>query len=133
MNQGLLKEFRDFLVQGNIVELAIAFIMAAAFAAVVSSLVTDVIMPFIAAIFGEPGFESVGFNVGDGRIAIGVFINAVVNFVLVGAAVFFFIVKPVKMVRERRARGEEPMPDEAVSEEIVLLREIRDALRSGRV
>ena len=129
MNQGIMKEFRDFLVQGNLIEFAVALILAIAFGAVVSSLVNDVIMPFIAAIFGEPDFRRVGFNVGDGRIAIGSFINAVVNFVLVGLAVFVFIVKPVKSIRARRSRGEEA-PDEVASEEVQLLREIRDAVKA---
>lgn len=132
MNQGILKEFRDFLVQGNIVELAVALIMAVAFGAVVNSLVNDVIMAFVAAIFGEPSFGSVGFNIGDGRIAIGSFINAVVNFILVGAAVFFFIVKPVKEIRARRTRAA-VVDDATAPEDVQLLREIRDLLRTRQI
>ena len=70
MNEGIVKEFRDFLMRGNIIELAVAFIMAAAFVPVVTSLVNGVILPFIAAIFGEPNFDNIGFDVGDARVVI---------------------------------------------------------------
>jgi large conductance mechanosensitive channel len=128
MNQGIVKEFRDFLMRGNIIELAIAFIMAAAFVPVVTSLVDGVILPFIAAIFGEPNFDNIGFDVGDARVQIGLFISAVINFILIAVAVFFFIVKPVQMIKDRQKAGEEPPPEP--TEEVVLLTEIRDALRN---
>jgi len=128
MNQGIIKEFRDFITKGNVIELAVAVIMAGAFAPVITSLVTGVFTPFLAAIFGEPNFNSVGFDVGDSRVLIGLFITAVINFVLIAAGVFFFIVKPLHILQERQKSGAEPPPP--TPEDIELLREIRDLLRS---
>jgi large conductance mechanosensitive channel len=127
MNQGIIKEFRDFLMRGNIIELAIAFIMGLAFVPVVTSFVDGIIMPFFAAIFDEPNFNNVGFDVNDSRVQIGLFITAIVNFVLIAGAVFFLIVKPMDMIKERMRRGEEAPPPPA--EDIALLTEIRDLLR----
>ena len=129
MNHPIIKEFRSFLLQGDIITLAVAFIMALAFSSVVNSFVSDIVMAFIAAIFGEPSFSSIDLEIGDdGHLYIGAFIDAVVGFVVIGAAVFFFIVRPVNAIRARRATGEET---EVVDpEEIVLLREIRDSLRA---
>ena len=128
MNQGIIKEFRDFITKGNVIELAVAVIMAGAFAPVITSLVTGVFTPFLAAIFGEPNFNSVGFDVGDSRVLIGLFITAVINFVLIAAGVFFFIVKPLNILQQRQKSGAEPPPP--TPEDIELLREIRDLLRS---
>jgi large conductance mechanosensitive channel len=128
MNSPIIKEFRNFLLQGDIIALAVAFIMAVAFSSVVTSFTQDIVLAFIAAIFGEPSFGTIDLELGDdGRLYIGRFIDAVINFVLVGAAVFFFIVKPVNLIRARQKTGEEAVPED---EEIVLLREIRDALRT---
>jgi large conductance mechanosensitive channel len=129
VNQGLVKEFRDFLMRGNIIELAVAFVMGIAFAGVVTALVDGVFLPFFAAIFDEPNFDNVGFDVNDSRVRIGLFLSAVVNFVLIAAAVFFFIVKPVQLIKDRQKKGEEAPPPPP--EEIELLREIRDLLRRG--
>jgi large conductance mechanosensitive channel len=126
MNQGLIKEFRDFLMRGNIIELAVAVIMASAFTPVITALVEGVFTPFLAAIFGEPNFDSVGFDVGDSRVLIGLFITALINFVLIAAGVFFFIVKPMNIIRDRQRKGEEA-PAEP-SDDIKLLTEIRDIL-----
>lgn len=129
MSQPVITEFRDFLVRGNLIELAIAFVMALAFMAVVSSFTSDIVMAFIAAIFGEPSFHSIGLDIGDGRLHIGSFLTALVNFLIVAAAVFFFIVRPVKMIRERKKTEPETV---APPEDIELLREIRDLLRAQR-
>lgn len=128
MNDGIIKEFRDFLMRGNVIDLAVAVIIGAAFAPVITSLVEGVFTPFLAAIFGEPNFDSVGFDVGDSRVLIGLFITAVVNFVMIAAGVFFFIVKPMNMLKARQASGAEPPPP--TPEDVQLLREIRDLLRS---
>lgn len=128
MNSPIIKEFRNFLLQGDIITLAVAFIMAGAFASVVATFTDGIIMAFIAAIFGKPNFDSIGLDIGDGRLYIGTFLTAVANLVIVGAAVFFFIVKPVNMIKERQKSGaEEAIPE---SEDIVLLREIRDLLKT---
>ncbi len=127
MKNPLLKEFRDFLLQGDIIALAVAFIMAAAFKPVVDTFTNGIVLNFIAAIVGKPNFDDIGIDVGDSRLLIGTFFTAVVNLVLVGGAVFFFIVKPVKMIQERQKRGDEPpAPD---PDDVALLREIRDLLR----
>jgi large conductance mechanosensitive channel len=109
----MLKEFRDFLFRGNIVELAVAFVMGIAFAAVVNSLVNDLIMPIIAMIVGKPNFNDLTFTINDAKFRYGAFITNLIQFVAIAAAVFFFIVKPVTMLLQRfRSPAEEGMPDE---------------------
>ena len=128
MNHPLIKEFRNFLLQGDIIALAVAFIMALAFKAVIDTFTNGIVLNFIAAIVGKPNFDDIGIDIGDSRLLIGTFLTAVVNLILVGAAVFFFIVKPVNMIKERQKKGEEePVPD---PEDVQLLREIRDLLRT---
>jgi large conductance mechanosensitive channel len=89
---GLVREFREFALKGNLLELAVAFVLGVAFAAVVSSLVDDVIMSLIAAIFGKPDFSDLTFSIGDGVIRYGSFLTALVTFLIV-AWVLFVIVK----------------------------------------
>ena len=110
----MIKEFRDFLFRGNIIELAVAFVMGVAFAAVVNSLVVNLVMPVIAAIIGKPDFRSLTFVIHHSRFYYGAFLTDVVQFAAIGAAVFFFIVKPVQLMlaRSRREPIEEGMPDE---------------------
>jgi len=123
----ILKEFKDFLTKGNLIEIAVAFVIAAAFGAVIKALVDFVIMPFIAAIVGKPSFDDLVWTLNDAVIPYGMFITALVTFVLIAAAVFFFIVKPYNAYKARRAEAEEAAPA-APAEDIVLLREIRDRL-----
>jgi large conductance mechanosensitive channel len=109
----VLTEFKDFLFRGNIVELAIAFVMGIAFAAVVNSLVGNLVMPVIAMIIGRPDFSDLTFTINDAVFRYGAFITDVIQFVAIAAAVFFFIVKPVQtMLARRREPIEEGMPDE---------------------
>jgi large conductance mechanosensitive channel len=110
----MLKEFRDFLFRGNIIELAVAFVMGLAFAAVVNSLVNNLAMPVIAMIIGKPDFSDLTFTINDAVFRYGAFITDVIQFVAIAAAVFFFIVKPATamMDRLRREPIEEGMPDE---------------------
>jgi large conductance mechanosensitive channel len=109
----MLKEFRDFLLRGNIVELAVAFVMGLAFAAVVNSLVNDLVMPLIAMVIGKPDFRELTFTVNDAVFRYGSFLTAVVQFASIAAAVFFFVVKPVNALLDRfRSPVEEGMPDE---------------------
>jgi large conductance mechanosensitive channel len=111
--ENMLREFRDFLLRGNIVEIAIAFVMGIAFAAVVNSLVNDLVMPIIAMIFGKPDFSALTFTINDAVFRYGAFITAVIQFVAIAAAVFFFVVKPVNaLLRRFRSPVEEGMPDE---------------------
>ena len=110
----MLREFRDFLFRGNIVELAVAFVIGVAFAAVVASLVDNLLMPVIAMIIGEPDFSGLTFTINDAVFRYGAFLTAVVQFVAVAAAVFFFVVKPIDamLARRREEPIEEGMPDE---------------------
>src|SRR4026208_1409571 len=109
----MLKEFRDFLLRGNIVELAVAFVMRVAFAAVVNSLVNNLVMPIIAMIIGKPDFSDLTFTINDAVFRYGAFITDLISFVAIAAAVFFFVVKPMNaMLRRFRGPVEEGMPDE---------------------
>lgn len=126
MNKGVIGEFRDFISQGNVIDLAVAVIMAGAFTPVITALVEKVIMPIIAAIVGEPDFNGIGFDIGDARVGIGFVITALVNFLLIAAAVFFFIIKPMNMLKARQKA--DPASAPPPPEDITLLREIRDLL-----
>ena len=119
----MLKGFRDFLVRGNLIELAVAFVIGLAFATVVTSFVDNILMPIIGKFGGQPDFS--GIDVLD--IPVGAFINDLVSFVLIAAAVYFIVVMPYNRIRELRKKEE---PDEAkqLEETVLLLREIRDAL-----
>jgi large conductance mechanosensitive channel len=106
----MLKGFRTFLLRGNVLDLAVAVVIGGAFGAVVTALVKDLITPLIAAIVGKPDFSAILFTVNDSKFLIGDFINAVVAFVLIAAAVYFFVVVPVNAFLARMRRGEAP-PD----------------------
>jgi large conductance mechanosensitive channel len=101
----LLTEFKAFLLRGNLIELAVAFVMGLAFVTVVNSLVTNLVMPVIAAIVGKPDFSDLTFTIHHAVFRYGAFITDVVQFAAIAAAVFFFIVKPVQLMRERSRRG----------------------------
>jgi len=120
----MLKEFRDFLLRGNLVTLAVAFVMGVAFAAVVTSFVNDLVMPVIAVIFGKPEFNQLTFTINDAVFRYGAFLTAVVTFVAIAAAVFLFVVKPVDALLARTRRPEE----KAISDEERRHRELLGAL-----
>ena len=124
----ILTEFRDFLMKGNLIELAVAFVMGAAFAVVVNSLVENLVLPVIAMIFGEPDFSSLDFTINDAVFRYGAFITDLIQFVAISAAVFFFIVKPVQMALARR-KGREA-EEEAPSDEERRHQELLAALRA---
>jgi large conductance mechanosensitive channel len=123
----MLKEFRAFLLRGNLLELAIAFVIGAAFVTVVKALVEDLINPVLAAIGGAPSLDDKQFHIGKGVFLYGSFISAVITFVITAAAVFFLIVKPAQIMLARMREHNEEPPTEP-SEEVVLLTEIRNAL-----
>lgn len=102
----MLREFREFVMRGNVIDLAVAVVIGAAFGSVVTSLVDDVLMQIIAAIGGQPDFSGISFTVNDSEIRIGAFINAVVSFLVVAAAIFFLVVKPMNALMERVRSGE---------------------------
>lgn len=103
----MLKEFKQFLLRGNVVDLAVGVIIGVAFGGVVTALVEGVFTPLIAAVIGQPDFSGIGFTLNDSRIEIGVFLNAVISFMVVAAVVFFLIVTPVNRMTAR-ARTEAP-------------------------
>jgi large conductance mechanosensitive channel len=106
----VLKEFKDFLMRGNLIELAVAFVMGVAFAAVLNALVADLVMPIIGAIIGKVDFSTLSFTIHKSKFLYGSFITAAIQFVSIAAAVFFFIVKPVQMLVARRAAAEIEAP-----------------------
>ena len=103
----MLKDFKAFLMQGNLIEIAVAFVLGGAFGVVVTSLVSDLIMPIIAAIFGKPSFDSLTFTINDSVFSYGKFITALLTFVIIAAAIYIFVVKPVQMVTEKAKKTEE--------------------------
>jgi large conductance mechanosensitive channel len=104
----MLKGFKQFLLRGNVVDLAVAVVIGGAFGAVVAALVKDLLTPLIAAIVGQPDFSAIQFTINGSKFLVGDFLNAVVSFVLVAAAIYFFVVAPMNMIIERRKRGEVP-------------------------
>ncbi|HEX3680922.1 MAG TPA: large conductance mechanosensitive channel protein MscL [Bryobacteraceae bacterium] len=105
-----MKGFKQFMLRGNVLDLAVAVVMGAAFGAVVTALVKDLITPLIAAIVGKPDFSGIVFTVNNSKFPIGDFINALISFLLISAAVYFFVVLPVNKLMARLRRGEAP-PD----------------------
>jgi large conductance mechanosensitive channel len=104
----MLSGFRAFLARGNVIDLAVAVVIGAAFGAVVTALVKDLITPLLAALFGKPEFGTLAFSINHSRFAYGDFLNAVVSFVLVAAAIYFVIVAPMEHLAARR-RAREPL------------------------
>jgi large conductance mechanosensitive channel len=105
-----MRGFKTFIMRGNVLDLAVAVVIGAAFGAVVTALVKDLITPIIAAIVGKPDFSAIVFEVNGSKFLIGDFINAIVSFLLISAAVYFFVVLPVNTLVARMKRGEAP-PD----------------------
>ena len=105
----MIQGFKQFLLRGNVVDLAVAVVIGTAFGAVVTALVKDLLTPLIAAIVGQPDFSAIIFTINGSEFLIGDFINALLSFLLVSAAVYFFVVAPVNMMVERRRRGEAPV------------------------
>ena len=103
----MLKEFRDFLMKGNIVDLAVAFVLGVAFGALVNSLVNNLVMPIVAMIIGKPDFSNLTFTINDAVFRYGAFITDLITFVATAAAIFFFVVKPVGAVMARMKGREE--------------------------
>lgn len=131
----MIKGFKDFLLRGNVVDLAVAFVIGAAFAGVIMTFTDKIIQPIINAVGGKDSL-GLGFYIREGDpktfVDIGAVITALITFAITAAAVYFVVVVPVTRLMERRNRGEEP-PVEAPPEDIVLLREIRDSLQQRSI
>lgn len=124
----MLKGFKTFLLRGNVVDLAVAVVIGAAFGKVVSALVETLMTPLIAAIAGQPDFSAIAFTVNGSRFAIGAFLNALVAFLMIGAAVYFFVVLPVNTLVARMKRGEVP-PDPTTKQCPECLNEVKRAAK----
>jgi large conductance mechanosensitive channel len=124
----MIKGFRDFILRGNVVDLAVGIVIGAAFGAVVTQFVASFLTPVVKLIGGGKPTSGVWHLTRDVTMNWSAFVNALVSFLLIAAAVYFVVVMPINKFNEMRRRGEEPAP-EAVSEEVRLLTEIRDALR----
>lgn len=122
----MLKEFRDFLLRGNVLDLAVAVIIGAAFGAIITSLVNDIIMPLVGVLLGGVDFSSISLRVGDATVAYGLFIQAIVNFIVIGASVFFVVKVANRLFAEKEAAPAAP-PGPTAEEK--LLAEIRDLLK----
>jgi large conductance mechanosensitive channel len=106
----MLKGFQQFVLRGNVLDLAVAVVIGGAFGAVVAALVKDLLTPLIAAIVGKPDFSAIAFTVNGSQFLIGDFVNSIVSFLLVAAAMYFFVVAPMNAIVARSRRGEAP-PD----------------------
>jgi large conductance mechanosensitive channel len=127
----MLKEFRDFILRGNVVDLAVAVLLGAAFGAVVTGFASSFITPLIAAVGGKQDFSDLFFTINGSKFTYGEFLNVLISFVIVATVVFFVVVKPMNTVMARIERDDEPASD-APAEDVVLLTEIRDLLRERR-
>jgi large conductance mechanosensitive channel len=127
----MLKGFKDFIMRGNVVDLAVGIVIGAAFTAVISAFTAAFLKPLIQLLSGGQGVSAGAFKVRGEPFDWASFINACITFILTAAVLYFLVVFPLNKLAERRARGEEP-PPAAPSEEIKLLTEIRDALVAGR-
>jgi large conductance mechanosensitive channel len=122
-----VKEFRQFILRGSLVDLAVAVVIGTAFAAVIAALVADVITPLIAAIGGKPDFSSLSFTINGSHFLYGAFINALLAFLIVAAVLFFFVIKPVNHLMEKRRT--EPDVDQTTRECPECLSQIPHAAR----
>ena len=122
----MIKGFRNFILRGNVVDLAVGVMIGAAFTAVVNSLVKDIMTPFIAAIIKQPDFSTLSFTINGSKFLYGDFLNALLTFVIVAVTIYFFVVLPVNKLLTR-FRGSPEAPKKAPQER--LLEEIRDLLK----
>ena len=108
----MLKGFRDFLLRGNVIDLAVAVVIGGAFGVIVTALVKDIITPIIAAFGGQPDFSNIFFTINNSKFLIGDFLNALVSFVMIGGVIYFAIVVPMNKINARMKRGEKVDPTE---------------------
>lgn len=126
----ILQGFKNFIMRGNVIELAVAFVLGTAFVRVVTAIVEGLLTPLIAALFGEPNLGGVlAFSINNAQFYPGAVLNALITFLLTAAAIYFLVVLPINKLSERRKRGQVEEP-EATAEDILLLQEIRDLLKN---
>jgi large conductance mechanosensitive channel len=128
----MIKGFKEFLLRGNVVDLAVAFVIGVAFAGVIGAFTEKIINPIIASVGGNTAGAGLGFQIREGNdktfVDFGALITATVNFIIVAAAVYFIVVVPMNKIMSMRKSGAEPEP-EAPAEDVIVLQEIRDLLR----
>lgn len=124
----MIAEFKKFIMRGNVIDLAIAVILAGAFGAIVTSFTNDILMPLVGILLGGVDFASLSITVGSAVVAYGKFIQAIINFFIIALALFF-IVKAMNKAMDMRKKAEAPVVPAAPPEDVVLLREIRDLLK----
>ena len=128
----MIAGFKSFILRGNVIDLAVAVVIGAAFSAVVAAIVEGFLNPLIAAIFGQQDLSGVAtFTLNGAEFSIGLILDAILTFLLVAAAIYFVIITPMNALAARRKQGAEPEPA-APAEDILLLQEIRDLLASRR-
>ncbi|MCF4119856.1 large conductance mechanosensitive channel protein MscL [Antribacter sp. KLBMP9083] len=126
----MLQGFKAFITRGNVLDLAVGLIIGAAFTGIVTGLMDGIINPLIAAMFASPDLSGVGnFTINEAKFSLGLFLDAVLNFVLVAAALYFVVMVPVNRLMALRKKGAEPEP-KAPAEDVLVLQEIRDLLRA---
>ncbi|HEY6532014.1 MAG TPA: large conductance mechanosensitive channel protein MscL [Acidimicrobiales bacterium] len=103
--KGVITEFKEFILRGNVVDLAVAVVIGAAFTAVVTSMVNNIFTPLIAAVFGKPDFSDITFEINGSTFGIGLFINSLIAFLLIALVIFFVVIKPLNYMTERRRKG----------------------------
>ena len=124
--KGIIKEFKDFISRGNVIDMAVGVIIGAAFGKIVTSLVDDILMPVIGVALGGINFSTLSINIGDATVRYGAFIQNIIDFVIVALCIFFL----VKTMNKFFKKKEEPAPEPPKkSDEVLLLEEIRDALK----
>jgi large conductance mechanosensitive channel len=118
---GMLKGFRDFILRGNVIDLAVAVVVGAAFNAIITALVKDIVTPLIGAIGGKPDFSGLSFTVNHSKFLLGDFLNAVISFLMIAAIIYFFVVMPMNKIMARMKRGEKVDPTEKTCTECLSL------------
>ncbi|MFC8801077.1 large conductance mechanosensitive channel protein MscL [Promicromonospora sp. NPDC057138] len=131
----MFQGFKEFITRGNVLDLAVAVVVGAAFSGVIDGLVKGFIMPLIGWLVGAPDFSGITFSIPNWRgesteFPIGLFIQGLIMFLLIAGAIYFFVILPVKRLSALRKRADEPTVEESLAEDIVLLTEIRDLLRA---
>lgn len=125
----MLTGFKQFIMRGNVVDLAVGIVIGGAFATVITAFVDGLLTPLIAALFGEADLTQVGtFKINGADFSVGLVLDALLTFVIVAAALYLVVVMPMNRLAERRARGQEPEPEPLPEPQLVLLTEIRDLL-----
>jgi large conductance mechanosensitive channel len=127
----MFQGFKDFIMRGNVVDLAVGIVIGAAFTSVVTAFTNGFIKPLIQLLGGDTGANAGAWHVGQVKFDYATFLNSVITFLITAAVLYFLVVFPLNALAERRRRGEEP-PPAAPAEDIVLLTQIRDALVAGR-